>query len=200
MLKTKTEIQAWLDKMGVNRYTIKDDLTVDVDNHVHLSNKKLSEIPVQFDNISGDFDIWSNNLISLKGCPIKVAGNFNCGSNNLKTLEYCPKIVGKEFNFNLNQINTLDYCPDSVGVFNCYINNFTTLKGFKIKINDHLNHRCDDLNQCIKEFEHLYEYVPHLYSYQLTLSAKQLNSIQQADELKVGLSISENKPSKKLKM
>ena len=39
MLKTKEEIEKWLDEMKVKKYTINDDLTVDVNDSVFLGYK-----------------------------------------------------------------------------------------------------------------------------------------------------------------
>lgn len=62
MLKTKAEIQAWLDKMGVENYIINNDLTVDVNGSVDLDRKGLIEIPVQFGIVTGNFYCNENDL------------------------------------------------------------------------------------------------------------------------------------------
>ena len=59
--KTKEEIKTWLDKYEIKNYTISDDLTVEVNGGVDLSNKSLKEIPFKFKKINGFFDCSYNN-------------------------------------------------------------------------------------------------------------------------------------------
>ena len=44
MLTTKDEIEAWLSDYGVMRYTINDDLTVDVQKNVDLTGRHLNHL------------------------------------------------------------------------------------------------------------------------------------------------------------
>ena len=97
MLKTKEEIEEWLNKMQIKKYTINDDLTVDVDGYVNISRKNLTEIPFQFGKVYGYFDCSVNKLTSLKGCPIYVNGQFWCDMNKLKNLDNCPEHVSGHF-------------------------------------------------------------------------------------------------------
>jgi hypothetical protein len=196
MFKTKLEIQKWLDEMEVKNYTINNDLTVDVNDDVKFHSKSLSQLPVQFGVVNGDFAIWNCELESLKGCPHKVMGKFNCAINLLKSLEYCPKQVDGAFIFHNNDITTLEHAPDSVGIFKCYINCLKDLKEFKTQVKDYFEHKCDNKEEQITQFEHLYQYVPHsAFQYLLTLSADQLRAIQQAEDLTMSLPI--NKVNKK---
>lgn len=95
-------IEKWLDEMGVIKYIINDDLTIDVKGAVlenpvvPLASKNLSEFPIyiQFNRIEGNFNCSYNHLTSLRGCPEYVSGFFTCADNKLESLEYCPKIVG----------------------------------------------------------------------------------------------------------
>lgn len=65
ILKTKKEIQAWLDEMEIKNYTINDDLIVDVNGDVTLSFKKLKTIPVQFGVLKGNFNCSILSLIHI---------------------------------------------------------------------------------------------------------------------------------------
>lgn len=76
MLKNKDDIKEWLDKYGIEKYTIKENMTVDVHGEVNLSNKELTSIVVQFDYVKGNFYCYNNELISLEGCPKLVGGDF----------------------------------------------------------------------------------------------------------------------------
>lgn len=110
MLKTKSEIKQWFDKMGVKNYTINDDLTVDVDGDVILFNKLLTEIPVQFNVVNASFYCNDNNLTSLKGCPKIVKYQFDCSHNKLTSLEYCPINV-QSFYCQANELISLEHFP-----------------------------------------------------------------------------------------
>lgn len=155
------QVKEWLDRMEIFNYTINDDLTVDVDNDVIIKNYKLTEIPIQFGKVTGDFRCDDNSITSLKGCPSEVFGNFTCKGNNLTSLEHSPIYVGMEYNCNRNKLITLKGCPDKIiedffcmynelttleygpkevnGYYGCAHNNLTTLKGIPVCINGDLN-------------------------------------------------------------
>ena len=65
-LKTREEIEAWLQKMEIENYTINDDLSVDVNGIVRLSSTQLTSFPVQFRNVDGNFQCSGNQLTSLR--------------------------------------------------------------------------------------------------------------------------------------
>ena len=88
--KTREEVEAWLKKMMVKNYTINEDLTVDVDGNVSISDKKISVLPVKFKNVTGYFDCSLNKLTSLKGAPREVGRSFYCFKNKLTSLEGAP--------------------------------------------------------------------------------------------------------------
>ena len=86
----------WLEnELELKYYTIKNNLTIDVNENIDLRHKNLIELPefIQFNEVFGGF--WSeyNNLISLRGCPKIVHGNFECQHNKLESLEGCPEKV-----------------------------------------------------------------------------------------------------------
>jgi hypothetical protein len=121
--ETKDFIQATLDELGVEKYTINDDGTVDVAGDVDLKKKGLDEIPVQFGFILGDFSVQRNNLTSLKGSPVAVKSSFNCMNNKLETLKHSPVYVGNDFACSRNNLQDLDGAPMLVrGDFGCSFN------------------------------------------------------------------------------
>ena len=93
------EIKSWCEEMGIENYTINDKGEIDVDAHVNLRNKNFKELPYKFGEVSGFFDIGSNqNLTSLKNCPDYVGNLFGCnGCINLDSLKGCPKKVESNF-------------------------------------------------------------------------------------------------------
>jgi hypothetical protein len=92
-------IKKWLDEMKVKNYIINDDMTIDGNYNINLSNKNLKMFPeyIQFNKIEGFFICSSNELTSLRGCPKIVKGDFYCYYNRLTSLDGCPKIVDDEF-------------------------------------------------------------------------------------------------------
>lgn len=126
-----SQIERWLDTMGIRNYKIKDDLYVDVNGNVLLRHKKLDSIPVNFDRVTGHFNCSNNLLTSLKGCPNYVGRSFECTGNMLESLEYCPSIVNDGvFNCSHNKITSLKGCPDVIAyTFYAHNNELTSLVG-----------------------------------------------------------------------
>ena len=128
--KTKEDIKDWLDRMGIKDYIIHDDLIVDVDGNVNISDINLKLIPVQFGKVNGNFSCSDNQLKSLEGCPKYVGENFYCGDNQLTSLEGCPKSVGGDFDCNNNQLKDFKGCPEYIeGYFSCSSNQLKDFKG-----------------------------------------------------------------------
>ena len=76
-------IKSWLDEMEVTNYIINNDLTIDVNNSVNLSNKNLAKFPdyIMFNKVEEWFSCDYNQLTSLDGCPSYVGGDFYCVGN-----------------------------------------------------------------------------------------------------------------------
>lgn len=128
------QVKEWLDTMGIKNYTINDDLTVDVNGEVNLNATKskgngLTEIPIQFGEIKGNFYIANNRLTSLVGSPRKIHGILNIVGNELTDLKDGPQYVGGRFYCAFNRLTSLEGCPEYVGgSFRCEENMITTLK------------------------------------------------------------------------
>ena len=114
---------------NIKNYTITPWNAIDVNGDINLNGERLSELPLQFNVIYGNFYCSGNQLTTLKGCPIKVTGNFYCYDNNLTDLEYCPKKVGGNFDCSNNELTSLKGCPDKVKGFHCGWNNLKNLNG-----------------------------------------------------------------------
>ena len=84
--KTYEETKNWLDDMDIDNYTINDDLTIDGDGDVIISDIGLKKIPVKFKSVGGDFNCGSNQLTSLKGSPDSVGKGFYCGHNPIEEI------------------------------------------------------------------------------------------------------------------
>ena len=100
-------------KYKITNYTINDDGSIDVNGSVNLYNKGLTELPLTFNKVSGDFFCGRNNLTSLKGSPKWVGGYFNCNYNQLTSLEFSPDYVGLNFNCINNKL-TDNYCDSEI--------------------------------------------------------------------------------------
>lgn len=128
--KTKEEISNWLDAMKVSNYIINDDLTVDVKGDVKLIDKFLTYLPIQFNEVLGDFVCSQNKLITLKGMPKTIKGSFVANNNQLTSLAYFPKHIEEDINLGSNQLTSLEGLPKK-----CYANldvrsnHLTSLKG-----------------------------------------------------------------------
>lgn len=99
---------------NINYYTINDDGSIDVDDHVNLTNLGLTELPLKFNKVWGDFYCAKNNLTTLKGSPIEVGESFNCNYNELTSLEHSPIKVGGDFLCTNNKLTSLKGCPKFV--------------------------------------------------------------------------------------
>lgn len=111
MLKTKEEIEIWLEEYNITNYIIHENLSVFVYGNVVIASKKLSKIPIQFDQVKGSFNCSDNLLESLEGAPYCCYESFNCSHNRLTTLQYSPKSVGISFDCGFNDLKTLEGMP-----------------------------------------------------------------------------------------
>jgi len=137
------EIHRICEEYSIEKYTINDDGSIDVDGNVNLFDKRLTKLPLKFNNVSGDFICSVNNLTTLEGCPQSVGGHFSCHYNKLTTLLGSPKSVGGDFHCGYNNLTTLEGSPKSIGGgFYCYDNNLTTLEGSPKSVGGHF--RCID--------------------------------------------------------
>ena len=133
MLKTKDEIIQWLDKYKIEKYTVNDDLTVDVDGDVFLGFRNLSTIPFKFNKVNGSFECSYNNLKSLRCCPKYVGVIFDCTGNDLKSLRGCPKYVGCYFNCCDNPLKSIKELFDIEVIGDIYVPyNLESSKEYKL--------------------------------------------------------------------
>lgn len=115
-LTDKDDIRRWLLKHGVKDFHILKDNSVKVQGDVNFSKKleNLSKLPLRFHEVTGDFDISDNVLITLEGSPKRVGGSFLAYKNELTSLKGGPIEVGKNFIILRNNITSLEYSPVKV--------------------------------------------------------------------------------------
>ena len=116
-MKSSSEIVEICSKYNIRNYTINEDGSIDVDGNVNLSFKKLTELPLNFNKVTGDFSCTHNELTTLKGSPKYVGLDFYCHDNNkLTSLEYGPVEVGGDFSCVDNKyLTSLEHSPKKVG-------------------------------------------------------------------------------------
>jgi hypothetical protein len=100
---------------GIENYTVNDDGSIDVLGDVNLWNKGLTELPLTFNKVSGDFDCGFNQLTSLKGCPRWIGGWFSCYNNQLTSLEFGPDYIVGYFDCDHNRLTSLEFSSYYVG-------------------------------------------------------------------------------------
>jgi hypothetical protein len=112
------DIKSICEDYNIKNYTINEDGSIDVDGNVSINRQGIKELPIQFRNIEGNFNCYSNKLTTLKGCPIRVGGDFVCSWNNLKDLKHSPKIVVGNFYCHNNELECInDGTSDLFGDF-----------------------------------------------------------------------------------
>lgn len=116
-LLSKPFIHLWLFLYGVRNYTINKDNTVDVDGNVYLMfSTFLFFIPIQFNEVNGNFSVAYSNLFSLRGCPKIVNGNFDCSYTCISSLNGGPEFVVQKYECGYNKfLISLKGSPLSVG-------------------------------------------------------------------------------------
>ncbi len=109
----ESRIVSICEKYKIKNYTIDENGLVNVKGDVSLYNKRLTELPLKFGEITGSFNCRYNKLTSLEGFPTKIGDGFHCGGNKLTSLKGCPEIVG-EFHCENNQLTSLTDCPKNI--------------------------------------------------------------------------------------
>ena len=103
---THEEIKHWLDKHGIEHYTIRPDSIVDVTGHVNIRDLNEPSFPFQFGKVTGTFDCNYGNITSLIGAPesvgvgcagIYTGGGFSCHSTMVSSLQGAPQYVNGSF-------------------------------------------------------------------------------------------------------
>lgn len=124
------EIESALFRLGIDKYTINPDYSVDVHADVDITDMSLSRLSVRFRNIEGNFDCSYNRLENLVNAPEIVNGSFDCSLNSIYSLIGGPKIVKGGYYCSDNKLSDLQGFPEKVYViFDAERNKITTLKG-----------------------------------------------------------------------
>ena len=158
---SREEIEKICVKYDIYDYTINEDGSIDVDNNVDLHpTNKFSELPLNFNIVTGRFDCGMNKLTTLKGCPKEVGLYFSCKENYLTSLEYGPTKVVGEYVCDMNRLTNLIGSPDSSNYdFSCKYNQLTSLEGCPTIASgdfDCRHNKIDNLEYFPKEINNFY--------------------------------------------
>jgi hypothetical protein len=157
---TKEEIYEVCIKYGINNYTINEDMSIDVDHGVLLSNKGLYKLPLKFNKVIDYFSCSNNRLTTLEGAPKNVGGNFSCNNNQLTTLAGSPNTIGGYFRCINNKLTTLEGSPKWVGDdFYCSINKLTTIEGSPEYVGGIFNCYTNPIHSLYKLFNYDYKWL-----------------------------------------
>jgi hypothetical protein len=74
---------------------------------ISMGSLGLTEIPVKFGMVYGNFNCSYNKLTTLKNCPDWVDGDFTFSYNNISTLEDFPNYI--RFNVYMQKNNLTEY-------------------------------------------------------------------------------------------
>lgn len=136
MFKEIKQIKSWLETMGITNYVIDENLFVHVDGDVGINEKELTEIPVKFGVVTGNFLCHKNKLTSLNGSPYKCQ-SFNCSENLLHSLEGGPVEVAVDFFCHNNRLESLKFGPvKPVREYYCFENKLKNLSGAPKEVMD----------------------------------------------------------------
>lgn len=126
---SEQEIHEICKSYDIINYIINSDGSIDVNDNVDLSHKDLNKIPLEFRNVSGYFDVYENNLTSLKGSPIKCR-DFYCSRNLLTSLEYGPKEVRFQYACYHNLLKNLKHSPITFERLSAFSNPLESIDGY----------------------------------------------------------------------
>lgn len=125
----KEKIKSFLKSIGLEKYRINDDYTVEALENVKI-RKEMSHLPIQFDYAMGHFDISDCGLTTLQGCPETVEGDFLCTNNDLRDLKMGPQKVNGNYDVRECNLSSLTGAPVRLKKnFLCSKNNLRNLNG-----------------------------------------------------------------------
>jgi hypothetical protein len=200
MYQKKEQIIQFLKKLGINHYSINQDLSVDVAEGVCIWSD-IKKFPIQFNVVLGYFVCSNNELSTLEGVPKIVHGDFDCSSNNLGSLKYAPELVKGNFNCSNNRLRHLDfaktYITDSLI---CKENPIEHINHLAMNIQGTIVHNaCHDVEKIPFLKEH-YKWDNERNNYLLILSPKDIQMYSEKYHLEKNINIDVKIPPSKLKI
>lgn len=142
-------IKKFCKKNNIDSYIINDDLSIDVFKSVHIKNQ-ISELPIKFNYVQGDFFIRYCQLKTLKNMPNVISGGLYCEYNNLTSLEYMPLEIGGQFNCSYNKIKSIKNKSIVKGSFIAISNEISELSHIENNNFKYLNLKLNKINDISK--------------------------------------------------
>lgn len=106
LLQSRDEIAKWLNDHYIKEFAINDDLSVDVVGRVRFIygfKDQVSEIPINFRYVEGDFTMYGQNVTSLgPWCP-DYCYSFECYNNEFKSFHNIHKYIKRTHFINIDQ-------------------------------------------------------------------------------------------------
>ena len=128
MKLTEQQIE-FLDRVcsGRDNWKLNSNGEVDVERDVDICHLNLTEIPIKFGRVGGDFWCYGNQLTSLEFAPKIVGGKVYCSFNKLTN--YFKNIKEEDFSHwdKLNWVVILQEYPFLINIGKKYIKD---LKGY----------------------------------------------------------------------
>ena len=153
---TNNEIDDICYQYDIINYKINKDKTIDVYDHVDIIKTNLTEIPLNFNVVTGNFLFECNTLKSLKGSPKRVDGFFDVSYLNLKSLKYSPEYVGGDLSLEGNKLTTLKNIPKTKGQLFLHENNLRTFNYLEnVKYLEINENPVEELWNLFKEEKHI---------------------------------------------
>lgn len=155
MLTTRKEIIEAVCNMGIGRYEINDDLSVDCYQGVYVRLEKDQKIPFKFNIVHGDFDFTHKNIDSFENFPKIVMGDLNIHHNKFTSLEGMPQVMGN-INCSHNEIQSLEHVGIVKRGLDVSFNKLSSLNGLNQTHIDELdcsNNQLTTLDHCPQTVE-----------------------------------------------
>ena len=80
--------------------------TVSIYGDVNLSKKNLTNIPIEFDLVIGDFNVSNNELVDSFNLPKNVRGTLDCSNNKIDSFDFWGSAE-----YLILSGNTIEYWP-----------------------------------------------------------------------------------------
>lgn len=91
------------------------DGSIDVYGDVNLQTFQGRQLPLKFNWVRGNFNIWETRLTTLDGAPCIIDGDFNCYDNELTSLYRGPQAVKGDYNIRGTILKNLEYIAPIIG-------------------------------------------------------------------------------------
>lgn len=121
-------------EMVNGKYNVKGDVRIyswhfkDAIKRGEIENR-MDRMPMNFNEVTGSFNIRDVGFTSLEGCPEKVGEYFDCSGNKLVSLEGGPRSVEGVYTCFHNELKSLKGSPKRVEGMYAESNDLTNLIG-----------------------------------------------------------------------